>query len=282
MNKDYGSGGSVSQNQRVTEAPTRGPFEGVWNIIRFNWPFYVAGGGACILSTLLLTLIHWPIALSVMGWIGISGAFYWLLSSLAVSYYVYDASPLYKWNWLCALLPQPPRAWANIHSGFDETSLHLQALFPAEQQQTLDIYDPQAMTEPSIARARALIAPPVPAIPANFTALPLSDNSLDAVFLIFAAHEIREPAGRLRFFQELKRVTLPGASVVIVEHLRDVANFMAFGPGFWHFMSRREWRRLAIESGFTIDRELRITPFVTVFILENAPDQGLTSIGEAP
>jgi hypothetical protein len=54
---------------------------------------------------------------------------------------------------------------------------------------------------------------------------------------------------------------------VLVEHLRDAANFAAFGPGFLHFFSRRTWLAAA-EGPFQLAVEFPITPFVRVFGFE--------------
>lgn len=250
--------------------PPRGRFDGVWNILRFNWPFYIAALAAGAAGIIFLSRMQWPLWLAFLGWSSIGLAFFWLLVSLLVSFYVYDVSPLYKFTWLKSLFAQTPRTWVNIHSGLDESSLLLQAIFPTDNHFVLDIYNPKTMTEPAIKRARAAIAPPVPAIAADCQSLPLADNSIDAVFLLFAAHEIRKPSERLKFFQELQRITTPGAKVILVEHLRDAANFIAFGPGFLHFLPRREWRRLSCASGFVIHDTFRITPFVRVFVLQNS------------
>jgi hypothetical protein len=55
--------------------------------------------------------------------------------------------------------------------------------------------------------------------------------------------------------------------VILVEHLRDPANFIAFGPGFLHFHSRRGWQRGWESAGFGLADEFRITPWVRVFVL---------------
>jgi len=43
-------------------------------------------------------------------------------------------------------------------------------------------------------------------------------------------------------------------------------NFLAFGPGFLHFLPRGEWLRVAHESGLLAVRDFRFTPFVRVLI----------------
>ncbi len=88
--------------------------------------------------------------------------------------------------------------------------------------------------------------------------------------MIFAAHEIRGPEVRLAFFRELRRILDPGGRIVLVEHLRDLANFLVFGPGFWHFLPEKEWLRLGRESRLVLHRSFRVTPFVRVFVLAGA------------
>ena len=79
--------------------------------------------------------------------------------------------------------------------------------------------------------------------------------------------ELRSVAARGALFTELRRVLGPGGRIVIAEHLRDWANFLAFGPGFLHFHSRRTWADCFSRHRFDIHREFSITPFVRVFVL---------------
>jgi ubiquinone/menaquinone biosynthesis C-methylase UbiE len=78
---------------------------------------------------------------------------------------------------------------------------------------------------------------------------------------------LRTDETRGALFAELRRVLGPGGRVVVAEHLRDWANFMAFGPGFLHFHSRRAWTRCFERARFAIESEFSITPFVRVFVL---------------
>jgi SAM-dependent methyltransferase len=240
-------------------------YAGMLQILRYNLPMYLAALAGCLAVALALALLPLPRPLAALAALGAAGALFWSVSSLLASHWVYDLSPLSTWSWLAGLFPSPPRRWASLHAGLDETFGALERLFP-EGGTTLDVHDPREMTEPSIERARRLA--PAMADPADFRALPFPDGSLDAVFLIFAAHELRRPASRLRFFREIARALVPGGRVVLVEHLRDGRNFLVFGPGFVHFLARREWLRLARESGLAVRRESRITPFVAVLVLE--------------
>jgi SAM-dependent methyltransferase len=254
--------------EETAPAGRRGPFHGTLQIFRYNWTSYLFGALGCLVVLGLLLLRPWS---APIRWLLVAGgacAGFWLVSSLVVSYWVYDRSPLYRWDWIPDLFPTPPERWANLHVGLDETTPSLTRLFPGTSPTVLDLYDPIEMTEPSIRRARSLTPSSVPCETAAVTALPFHDQELDAVFLIFAAHEVRRPELRLQFFRELRRTLKPGGRLLIVEHLRDLPNFIAFGPGFLHFHSRREWLRLAQGTGFAVAREFRCTPFVAVFLLE--------------
>ena len=204
---------------------------------------------------------------------GIAAAAFWLLVSLAVSHYVYDRAGIYDGEWLGGAVRRSPRRYANLHAGFDEFSNALEARFPASERLVFDFFDAKKMTEPSIARARALPTHQPAAQQVDFASLPLSDEELDAAFLIFAAHELREHRDRAQLLRELHRSIRRDGSVVIVEHLRDIANFLAFGPGFVHFHSRAQWLRGIADAGFQVANEFSLTPFVRVFVLGKTTSQ---------
>jgi hypothetical protein len=68
-------------------------------------------------------------------------------------------------------------------------------------------------------------------------------------------------------FRELHRILTVRGRIIVAEHLRDWANALAFGPGALHFHSRRSWKHCFARTGFAVEREFSITPFVHVFVL---------------
>jgi SAM-dependent methyltransferase len=241
---------------------------GLRQIVRFNWPFYA--GAAFAVALAALAIRRFPASASVrvaLAVLLIGPPALWMVTSLLASWIVYDRSPLTRWAWISTALGFQPDAWINIHAGLDEATPALRTLFGNAPGRVFDIFDPVEMTEPSIARARRLARNEIAPEPADFRRLPVATGTLDVALLLLSAHELRTNQTRAALFAELRRVLGPGGRVVIAEHLRDWANFAAFGPGFLHFHSRRAWTRCFAGARFTIQREFSITPFVRVFVL---------------
>jgi hypothetical protein len=255
------------------EAIVRTPFQGVTNIVRFNWHFYVFAvvsiAALLVVSSLFLNDAAWlinSVAILIFGSTAVS---------LAVSYYVYDYSSLYNFDWLDTLNIQRDSKIVNINAGFDETSFLLSSKYPHAALQVFDFYDAEKHTEISIERARKAYAP-FPGVKQITTGkLPLEKDSIDFIFNIFSAHEIRNREERILFLTQLKHSLRDNGRCVIVEHLRDVPNFFAYNIGFLHFFSPSEWRSNICASGMVVEREIKITPFISVFILKK--NDGTTS-----
>ena len=252
--------------RRLVKRPvaSRGRYQGMVQILQYNRRFY--GSALAAVALALLISPRLPPMWRVLLLSAAAPTLFWFCSSLLVSHYIYDRFPLYDLSWLARSLLQPPGRWVNIHAGLDEISNLLAALFPSAEGKVLDIYDPIEMTEPSIEQARRTTPASVQAIPADWRALPLPDNELDAVFLMFAAHELRRHEARVQLFRELARVLRDGGEVALVEHSRDWPNFLAFGPGFLHFFSKRAWRQAAEAAHLQVRTDFSLTPFVHVFI----------------
>ncbi len=242
----------------------RKPFQGVGNILRFNWPFYALAG------TLLLLLFagsyRLPAHLQTWAWLAMGGAAAGIAISTIVSWVVYDASDLYQLKWLPAA-ESPPLKILNIAAGFDEVSPLLQERFPGAQLAIADFYDPRRHTEASIRRARNAYPPQPGTVAVETRKLPFETASFGVIVAMLAAHEIRDPEERTLFFKELHRVLKPDGHIFITEHLRDWANFAAYSIGAFHFHSRAAWLRNFKESRLRLAGEQKTTPFVTTFIL---------------
>jgi SAM-dependent methyltransferase len=251
-------------------AALRKPFQGISNIIRFNRNFYLTA--ATLMIFLCWAHYKLPAPFNVFIKIALIGTFFIILISLLISYYVYDMSNLYSFNWLPDLGINNNSKIINIHAGFDETSEILKDIYPFASIVVFDFYDPEKHTEPSIKRARKTY-PPYPGTKSvSTTSLPLNDMKVDCIFLTLAAHEIRDDTERIIFFTDLKHALKPGGKLVITEHLRDWPNFLAYTIGFFHFHSKKTWLNTFRNSGFVIFRELKITPFITCFILTENGD----------
>lgn len=244
----------------------RSSYQGVWNIIRFNWPFYA-------LSALAVTVMF-SAAVYTSGWvalvfsIALGMAVLATAVSLAVSFYVYDLSGLYELKWLNRVSVPQGGTTVNFNAGFDETSELLRERFPEAEMIVYDFYDPAKHTEASIARARKAY-PPFPGTRSvSAAAIPLADGSAANVFAIMSAHEIRDASDRDAFFSEIARCLADGGNVVVVEHLRDLANAFAYNVGALHFHSRKAWLKNFANSGMRLESEIKLTPFVTAFFLK--------------
>ena len=251
----------------MTGPGSRSKFEGVSKIVRFNTRFYVGSALGLALVVLLLTFLKLPVWFKALLEIGTALMLFWTLSSLFVSWYLYDYAGVTRWEWMRPDLQHAPPRWANIHAGLDESTAFLRRLLPGTDGIVVDIYDPSTMTEPSIARARRMYPAVEPFLTGTAKALPLPDSDRDAIFLLFAAHELRDPKSRIQLLHEIRRVLKSDGRIILVEHLRDLPNLVAFGPGFFHFHTARSWLRSITDSGFQVIEQRGVTPFVRCFTL---------------
>jgi len=245
--------------------PLRNAYQGITNIIRFNWHFYAM---AIAFIYLLMVFSH-----SIFGAYSEVAVILSLIivvliaTSLLVSYYIYDVSELYSFNWLSKFLVEPKNLVVNIHAGFDETSGILKSIFPETTLVVLDFYDPLKHTEISIKRARKAYPAYLGTLSVSTSNFPKENESVDIVFVILAAHEIRSEAERVSFFKEIKRILKPQGSLVLVEHLRDWPNFIAYTLGVFHFYSRKTWYHCVNTAKLTLTNEHKITPFIHAFFI---------------
>ncbi len=236
-------------------------------ILRFNWPQYLWAALVCI-AALAGAIFVSSMVFKIACGIAAAGTAYFGVVSLVVSHLIYDRSDLYRWRWLDRILQGvTPSSVIFCHTGFDETSLILKKRLQPETWTLLDHYDPLLMTEPSIRLARSLNPPPPATIGTPFDRWPVESGSADLVLALLAVHEFREAAQRIAWFTEARRSLKPGGRIIIVEHLRNAANLIAFGPGFVHFHSRSDWHRCWEAAGLHAVDDFSITPWVAGFAL---------------
>ncbi|TXF75066.1 methyltransferase domain-containing protein [Chryseobacterium sp.] len=243
----------------------RKPFQGVKNIVRFNWHFYII----VIVVLLVICVSYFFVSdfFKTILIISIAVILLPVIVSLGVSYYVYDASGLYSLKWINIEIKSDRIRILNINAGFDETSELLTRKFPHSEVNIVDFYDEKKHTEISIKRARKLYPNSSETISVATNDLPFENSSIDLIFLIFSAHEIRNNHERMLFFKELNRVLKQDGFVIITEHIRDIHNFFAYNIGFFHFIPLKIWLQTFNDSNFTVAETLKVNPFVTTYYL---------------
>jgi hypothetical protein len=242
----------------------RRKFQGVLNILSFNRHYYVFGLGALLVLFISLTFIKWP---HLIFGIIVAAFLYGLIMPLLVSAYVYDFSGYYDLHWMKDLIKDEGRfkTIVNINAGFDETSYLIKSKFPHSDLKVFDFYNAKQHTEPAIKRARKVSWGYPDTQQMSTQLIPLQDRSVNFVFLLSAAHEIRSNEEKVLFLKECHRICKPGGKVIMVEHLRDFSNFLAFSFGFTHFFSRSVWKNAFERAGFVSLRETKFTSFMSIF-----------------
>jgi SAM-dependent methyltransferase len=245
----------------------RGPWQGMINILRFNRNLYLAAFVVFLAAAIGIVLLDTPL-FRIASAAALAGSGYFLFISLGVAHLIYDRSDVYRFGWLRRALGASAVEQAVFcHSGLDEVSEDLRAKLQPAVWHTLDHFDPVRMTEPSIRRARQLYPPAPGTIACPFDRWPVESGSTDVVFGLLAIHEFRTGRERTAWFTEARRCLKPGGRIVLAEHLRDLPNALAFGPGFLHFHSAASWRRCWWAAGFKEVDGFSVTPWIRFFIL---------------
>lgn len=245
--------------------PVRKRFEGLNNLVRFNWHSYL------ILFTALMVIFFTGLFIEkyrIFAIVFIVASLLIVVISLIATYYIYDFSPLYKFTWLRDKLQYRPARIINIHAGFDVTSRLIAKMYPKDEISVFDFYNANKHTEISTKRARKNYPPFAGTRNIITNHIPLKDGYADRIFLIFSAHEIRSNMERNNFFEELNRILSRNGKIIVVEHLRDAPNFLAYNLGFFHFYTKQTWLNNFFSSGLHCREQIKITPFITAFILD--------------
>lgn len=242
-------------------------FSGMLRVVQFNAPLYLAAAVTVAILFFLIMQPHFGLNLKVILLVIALAIVLQTLASLVASHWIYDLSPLKTWEFLRKIGDDNKRQIVNVHSGYDETSGALRKQFSVSNIATIDLFPALGRREPSIVKARELYPPLTPSVCTSIDNWPIADSSVDLILIAFAAHELRDAAKRELLFAQASKVLNEHGRIVLVEHVRDLANFIAFGPGFMHFLPLSEWIRCAKVSNLKIDKQYRITPLIAVLEL---------------
>lgn len=239
----------------VSERGSGLSIRGAAQVVQFNWPKVLAGFAASGVGLLLWRRLPWLARLVVLG------AGFWTPVSLFASWWVYDVSPLRHWRFFADRLPRPPRRVLLVVAGFDEVSPVLGEVFAGAEIDVVDVVDQPGA---SVRRARRLYPADAPIVaPAELGA----GQTYDLIVFAQSAHEIRDSLQRHAMFAAARAAVGETGSVVVVEHVRDLANVIAFGPGSAHFQTAAVWRASFVAGGLRTVDHSTVTGLVHCWVL---------------
>lgn len=242
-------------------ATSRETLAGVRMILRYNWPLYVAGLATAVAGLSTATRGDRSGLVRVAGAAAGLGASWLAVASLGASWWIYDRSELYRWTWLSRSVTREPGRVLVVHAGLDEASGPAARVWPDAEVESVDVHRGVGRTTASLRLARRGAERDTrPGRPPR--------TGSDVVVAFLAAHELRTRAERVELVQRIRDGLEPGGRLVLVEHVRDAANALAFGPAVAHFYPVREWEQVIGLGGLDLVAEERITPFVVVLTAE--------------
>src|SRR4029078_4137876 len=116
-------------------------------VVSFNRHFFGLALLACAAGITLIVFVESPLARGTLAF-GVVLAAYFMVASVIASYFVYDASDLYKLMWWPArCLEQAPHDGVVVHAGLDPASGEIRAKFPQLRLRVLDFFDSGTTTE---------------------------------------------------------------------------------------------------------------------------------------
>lgn len=232
-------------------------YSGMISTLLYNWPIFagmllfglVAGGAGLWLP------VPWRWFLLGGGIAGLGLA----LSILAATFFVYDWGQQREYDRLAELgdLSQA-NVIVDITCGKLRGTRGLLARVEQGHYFLIDIYDPAKMTDQALRRAREM-EPPLETDrriyrrEAKAGSIPLPHHWADIIYCGFSLHELADPADREAIFAEFARILKPNGRLLLAEQGRDLRNFLAFGPGFFGFLSPGVWQKHITAAGLTID-----------------------------
>jgi hypothetical protein len=230
------------------------------DVISFNRAAFVGGpaiGLGAILAAGTIDAVPAPVRIAI----GLAGAAAIAMtgSALFATWRVFGRDAPARWAWIAHVAAGSNR-WLNLTTGFDDSTERLRTTVPGAGT-ALDVFDPDRSHDPALRTARAAFPPRGVAVPVGALSTAVELGPVDVVFLLMSAHETHG-AERIGLLSAARQALAPGGRVVLVEHLRDRANILAFGPGAWHFSRRDDWLRSAAAANLELVDKVRLSPLV--------------------
>lgn len=257
----------------------RSPYEGIKQVFKFNWPYYLLSSlviGASIVFLIILDSQGWKLLLLGV----LLTSMYFTLASVVASHWIYDRSGFFELQWFQNIMKTSVAKIANIHAGLDEITQPLSLVFPKSKIDTFSFFDPAINTEPSIARAQGKqmqktgkisLADLQKKIDSNQRpSMILGKTKYDFIFLPFSIHEVRSQTLRIALLNALAQSLAKNGSIIFAEQLQSLPNFLAFAHGAFHFYSKNTWQACFQESNLKVQKEIRLNPFT--YIVQMSPN----------
>ncbi len=243
----------------------RTPRQGLRNVDAVNWPMYALA----VSISLGLAIAAWaaPSWRATLLLAAVLAALPMLVSLIATAW-VYDFSDLYQLPWAAALQRDDVHSVMVLNAGFDEITAAVRTSFPHATLRVLDFFDEERTRERSIARARALYPPDPSTARITPPRLPVESKRIDVAIAFMSLHELRDARDRVALLREVRRVLGDDGRLVVVEHMRDWRNAVAYAFGVFHFLSPSSWTHSFEQSGFKTRQVHFHTPLVRTYILE--------------
>jgi hypothetical protein len=230
------------------------------DVMAFNvWPF-IAGPTIAIMAGVVALAAPWPVPVRLVIAFGAVAAATLSIAAMTAVVWVFAIDAGRRWRWIARAAASPQR-WLNVTTGFDDTTSKLDSLLPAADGHAIDTFDPAIHHEAAQRRARRRFPPAGASVLPSTIGTSLGGSPYEAVFLLMAVHETHGE-DRRRLFDAVAGSLTPDGRLIVVEHLRDAANAIAFGPGSRHFQTRAVWLKAAMNAGLILVDEARLAPFV--------------------
>ncbi len=192
-----------------------------------------------------------PAPWNAVCWLLVGLVLVQVLIALLAVHVAYDRSRLYQAFWI----GEDPCELLLVTAGFDRTTKHL--LAAGHSVNVRDLHSELPSLTRSLRRAvRSHADRPA--------ASGMGDpGGADLVLFMLSAHELRDSAMRVDEFERARECVGPNGRVLVVEYIRGLGVWLAFGPAAGHFFALRTWETTAAQASLRIHAIEQVAPFVS-------------------